>query len=174
MAHEWGRFVWWAGQNSGAIQALTSIVTVILTAILAYVTYRYVLLTNTLASNSQKQLLLVAHPNPAVETNLHPKSREIRITIANHGAYPFKIENAEVRATGDGGEEFTMELKELHQIVVGANDAAHGREFLHNRNVEFDSGALEDFLVVEFDCEDVLGLVKKRYQYSRILGLREV
>jgi len=176
MRQLWNSFGWWAGQNAGAIQAISSVVTVVLTAVLAIVTYCYVRLTRELAANSHKQLLLLANPNLAVEIKV-ASEREVCIRIENRGTYPFRLRNGEIQARDEDGKDFTIRLRELDGVIVGAGDDAQDRAFLQNVKIDKQSvecGSFEDFLYVEFDCEDVTGLVKKRYGYSRIPGLREL
>ena len=67
-----------------------------------------------------------------------------------------------------------MKLREMCGVIVGSNDNARNRVFLHERKIELDSGAFEDWLRVEFDCGDVIALAKKRYSYTKVDGLREM
>ena len=48
--------MWWTGQNAGAIQALSGVGVLLLTAALTYVTWKYVQLTSTIASLTRSQL----------------------------------------------------------------------------------------------------------------------
>ena len=181
MAYQWVRFIFWLGQNSTIVQALASIVTLLLTAILAWITYRYMKLTRQLAlsareqsTSAAQQLRLLAHPNPIVEVRTDRKERSVSITIINRGAYPFRLDNAVIGAADDEGEQFTVMLREMCGVIVGSNDNARNRVFLHERKIELDSGAFEDWLRVEFDCGDVIALAKKRYSYTKVDGLREM
>jgi hypothetical protein len=180
MAYQWCRLIFWLGQNSSAVQALTSIVTVILTAVLACITYRYMNLTRELARSAREQsacaaqqLRMLAHPNPSLEVQTDRKERSVSIKIINRGAYPFRIDNAVIDATDDEGKRFAMKLHEVCGVIVGSNDNARARVFLHDRKIELDSGKFEDWVCVEFDCEDLAALAKKRYTYSKVNGLRE-
>src|ERR1700693_1869035 len=74
MDHEWGRFVWWLNQNSGAIQALTSVVVVLLTIILAYCTVRALRTSDRALKISQGQLQAMLQPIV-----------ELAFTAANNG-----------------------------------------------------------------------------------------
>ena len=110
MAYQWVRFIFWLGQNSTIVQALASIVTLLLTAILAWITYRYMKLTRQLAlsareqsTSAAQQLRLLAHPNPIVEVRTDRKERSVSITIINRGAYPFRLDNAVIGAADDEG-----------------------------------------------------------------------
>ena len=181
MTYEWNRFIYWLGQNSTVVQALTSVVTVVLTAILAGITYRYMKLTRTLtvtatqqANSAVQQLRLLAHPNPAVGVRVNREIRSVSIQIFNRGAYPFRLDNGVIEAADDDGRDFTIKLHEICGVIVGGNHSAQTTVFLHDRNVELDSGAFEDWVSVKFDCEDVIGLVKRSYLHTRVNGLREV
>jgi hypothetical protein len=55
LAEQWGRFVWWTGQSASAIQAVSAVGTLILTAALTYVTWKYVRLTSTIALLTRSQ-----------------------------------------------------------------------------------------------------------------------
>lgn len=180
MDYEWGRFVGWLGQNAAAVQALSALATVLLTAVLAGATIRYIILTARLAKQSGKQteqskqqLLLIAHPNIFVHTHVERQERTIRLEITNRGAYPFRLDNVLLHGRDDDGKDFIMQCRELYWAIVGSGDTAHELHFLRERNVELDSGAFEDWLEVTFECEDVLGLVKKHYTYCNVTGLRE-
>ena len=52
MGYEWGRLIWWLGQNSAAIQAVAALTTVVLTGVLISVTMRYVSLTQKIVETS--------------------------------------------------------------------------------------------------------------------------
>src|SRR5712691_4548950 len=85
------RFMYWTGQNSAAIQALSSVVTVFLTALLAGVTYWYVHLTNRLARTAQIQLESLLQPDVEFEINLAMTTSEGNFSIKNKTAAPIKI-----------------------------------------------------------------------------------
>jgi hypothetical protein len=81
---------------------------VLLTAVLAYFNYRYISLTSDLARSASeqsasagRQLRLLAHPNPIVEVTVNRKQRTVSIKIINHGAYPFRLDNAEVKENNE-------------------------------------------------------------------------
>jgi HAMP domain-containing protein len=63
MAYEWGRLIWWLGQNAAAIQALTAIVVVLLTAALVFVTSWYVRLTREMSQTMNQQLAAASIPD---------------------------------------------------------------------------------------------------------------
>jgi hypothetical protein len=75
------------------------------------------------------------------------------------------------------GPPRTATLHELRGVIVGSNGHAGTRVFLNTANaakIELDSGAFEDWVIVEFDCEGAVGLVKKRYSYCNVYGLRDL
>jgi hypothetical protein len=57
VAYEWGRFVWWLGQNAAAIQAFASLITVILTFVLVRITAEYVRLNARMSRSAEAQLV---------------------------------------------------------------------------------------------------------------------
>jgi hypothetical protein len=180
--HQWGR-AGWAFNNEGAvwIQGFSAVVSAVLTAVLVGITWKYMRLTKNLAEQSRlqteqsrQQLLLMAHPNIVARVRVDRDRREVFIKITNRGAYPFRLRNVVIRGQDDEGNDFTMISHELWGVTLGTSDTADGHEFLHDRRVELNSGAFEDRLLVEFDCEDLLGLAQKRYSYSNLNGLREV
>ena len=127
------------------------------------------------AASAGQQLRLLAHPNPVVEVRADRDKRSVFIKIINRGAYPFRLDNAEINAMDDEGKPFTRKLCELcGGVIVGSNDNARTWVFLHEAKIELDSGAFQDWVQVEFDCEDAIGLAKKRYSYCNVTGLREI
>ena len=175
MVQQWGRFIWWLGQN------FVAVVEMLLTAVLAYFNYRYIKLTSELARSAReqsdsagRQLRLLAHPNPVVKVTIDRQKRSVCVEITNRGAYPFRLENAEIAANDDEGSPFTKKLHEVCGGLVGSNDNARTYAFLRDEKIDLGSGAFEDWLRVEFDCEDVIGLAKKRYSHTKVSGLREI
>jgi hypothetical protein len=95
--------MWWVGQNSAAIQAVSAVVTVIVTGILCCVTTRYVVLTSAIADTTQKQLSASLQPvlTMGVRNDILGNSpatmeqRQANISgsfhVANTGNTPFKI-----------------------------------------------------------------------------------
>jgi len=60
---QWERLVWWSGQNSAAIQALSSIAVVVLTAVLGGITLYYALITGRMARTMERQIEFSFQPN---------------------------------------------------------------------------------------------------------------
>src|SRR5262245_43445932 len=99
IGQQWGRFIWWTGQNSGAIQAMSGVGTLLLTAALTYVTWKYVQLTSAIASLNRSQLELNQRQ---FEHDLQPQvgfpSFEVdaprlvaKASIRNAGSRPFRV-----------------------------------------------------------------------------------
>jgi hypothetical protein len=76
MAYEWGRFIFWLGQNTAAVQALSSAANVLLTLALVGVTYRYVSLTKGILRASDAAALSVFLPDLAGSINIHYQRRD--------------------------------------------------------------------------------------------------
>jgi hypothetical protein len=71
MVYQWGRFMWWLaqGQNAGAVQAVSSVVVVVLTVALILVTARYVRLTGKSLALSSRHFSAIFQPRFKFETN---------------------------------------------------------------------------------------------------------
>ena len=101
MAYELGRFVYWVNQNSGAIQALSAVVIVILTGVLAWLTLKSVKAAEVAAISAQHQL--EANLQPTLEMELkpgfdlqsnegdHPFSKGANLKLRNVGSTPLKL-----------------------------------------------------------------------------------
>jgi hypothetical protein len=172
IVYQWHRMTWAFDHDGGVwVQGFAATVTAVVTVALCLITWRYVRLTNRLAANSDKQLRLLAHPNVFVSTVVNSQHRYVTVSVTNKGVYPFKIRKAHLQGNDEESEPFEIPMKELWNVVVGSNDTARTEVFLHERKIEFQS--FSDFVEVEFDCEDVMGLVGKRYYHSKVYGLRE-
>ena len=89
---QWGRFIWWTGQNAGAIQALSSVGILLLTATLTYVTWKYVQLTSTIANLTRSQLEHDLFPKVAFpKFDIDASSLVAHATIRNAGSRPFRV-----------------------------------------------------------------------------------
>jgi len=112
-----------------------------------------------------------------VEVTVDRNQRTVSIKVINRGAYPFRLDNAEIRENWGTDEDeetpWTVKLHELCGGIVGSKEEARTKVFLHNAEI-VDFGAFEDWVIIEFDCEDVIGLVKKRYSHCNVTGLREL
>ena len=80
--------------------------------------------------------------------------------ISNRGAYPFRLDDAVLSARDDDGAPFIRPLHELSGggVIVGTSDHAMTWVFLHDARIEVTSGAFEDWVQIEFNCQDVIGL----------------
>ncbi len=97
-----------------------------------------------------QDLRLLAHPNIFVEVRVDRQNRSVSVTMSNRGAYPFKIDHAEINLTADE-QPFRRTLRELcGGVIVASGDSARTREFLNNTTIELDSGAFEDWVRVDF------------------------
>jgi hypothetical protein len=89
---QWGRFIWWAGQNAGAIQALSGVGILLLTGAITYVTWKYVQLTSTIVNLTRSQLEHDLLPKVAFpKFDIDASSLVAHATIRNAGSRPFRI-----------------------------------------------------------------------------------
>jgi hypothetical protein len=189
LVYQWSRAVWafdhdggvWVQGFAGIVSAITTIVLAVLTICSLRLTRRALKAAHAQAVASKRQaeqmrqqLLLMAHPNVVVKVNVDANRRTVEVKFLNRGAYPFVIEDAVLRASDDDGTDFEMPLREVRGATACSGDSVSTLEFLHERTVELHSGAFSDMAKVEFECNDTLGLIRKRYEYSNLFGLRDV
>lgn len=106
----------WLNVNAGAVQGVSAVVTVILTALLIVVTWRYVRLTNKLARSAQDQFDLgqrqfelackaaVLPYLPQFNFNLEPNGNDPRnwmYSFSNGGNLPLLVQHAEIQVKSD-------------------------------------------------------------------------
>src|ERR1700692_2768567 len=92
IGEQWGRFVWWAGQNAGAIQAMTGVGTLLLTAVLAYITWKYVRLTGTIALVTRSQYASDHLPKLSFpKFDIDASMLAAHVTVRNEGSRPFRV-----------------------------------------------------------------------------------
>jgi hypothetical protein len=107
MAYEWGRFVWWLNQNSGAIQAVTSVVIALLTVVLAYCTVRALRTSDRALRISQGQLQAMLQPIAELAFTPGPHGESVGfdqktfwqggvLDIKNVGTAPLKIQEVSI------------------------------------------------------------------------------
>ena len=97
MEYQWGRFVWWLGQNSAAVQALAAVATVVLTCVLILVTRRYVLLTQKILEAGEASICALFLPdiNAGIEFT-HPRRAELSVWVENVGESPIRLSRAKL------------------------------------------------------------------------------
>ncbi len=95
----------WLNTNAGAIQGISAALTVVVTAVLAWITWRYVRLTNTLVASTQKQFQLTqkqfhAAYLPQLTLRVYNTGSELRRVVfqfSNVGTLPVRIHSLLVR-----------------------------------------------------------------------------
>lgn len=119
---EWGRFIWWTGQNAGAIQALSGVGILLLTAGLTYVTCKYVRLTSAIANLTRSQLEYDLLPKVALpKFDIDASSLLVRATIRNAGSRPFRVISIGIACFDAKAEQPLyprMELSEYRDAVL--------------------------------------------------------
>jgi hypothetical protein len=183
------RFVWWWQHDANApaifVQALSAGVTAIVTAVLCWLNYRYLVYTQKQAETTLAQLR--ASMRPIIDIQLRfggaqdsfggDKFKDIvAIKIANVGAHPLMLRTV-VCAWEHSSDAALVEqeVRPFRGIVVSAEDHAY-QEFRLSVNgkpptVErFDSWS--DFFSVTVSCCDIGGISNVTYEYQRVTGLR--
>lgn len=140
---QWGRLLWWLGQgqNAAAVQALSAVATVMLTGLIAFVTWKYVSLTGKYVNLTRAAVDLT---KAGFQAEMHPKlafslgepagdlvnftasirnagSRPIR--IISLGVFCFDVKNAEPlfpRMELDNYRDVTLAPSDQLPVVVSA------------------------------------------------------
>lgn len=185
---QWHRATWAFNHDGAAwVQGFSAIVTVLVTGILAFITYKYVRLTATLVQHAhqqteqaRQQLLLMAHPNVTLNVDVNVKERRICVSIKNHGAYPFQVSNGILtypEFAEDGNkvnDQVLFRLNQLEGAIVSSHESAEEYFFPKEITDDIQCGMFSDIAEIQFTCKDVLGLVEKRYSHRNVGGLREI
>jgi hypothetical protein len=187
--YQWGRAVW-AFDNDGAawVQGFAALVSASITAILATLTacsLRYTRLALKASGRQafesarqvdelRNQLRLMAHPNVAVSIEVADSDRLVRVTFTNRGAYPVLVRNVYLQQTIGGEYEFRRRLGEVDGVTISSGSASITEEFLtRSTEMQIDMGpGFSDFVEVEYECSDTVGLVSERYVYQNLFGAR--
>ena len=94
---QWGRFIYWLGQNAPAVQGFTAIITVVLTIVLIAVTIQYVKLTRGILEASEASMRSSFLPDLDGRIEVDSARRDqLYISVANGGLPPFRIVRAKV------------------------------------------------------------------------------
>jgi hypothetical protein len=177
----WHRLAYWLGQNWPAVvQAVCAVVTVGLTAVLAWLTKKYIELTANLAANADRQTKILVQPNLHIASSVQGieyfpgrKYYQGDIVLHNKGPYPVLITGASVSFQENGtGELVERKLHRLLNCVIPAGEDISERlrvdEWLKSDD---DLGPFHDFLTTTIDCRDMAGVCCCRYGYQPATGL---
>lgn len=97
MGCQWGRFIWWLGQNSAAVQALAAVATVALTGVLIFVTMRYVSLTQKILEAGEASMRAGFLPDISAYIDFtHPRRDELSVYVKNVGESPIRVSRAKL------------------------------------------------------------------------------
>jgi hypothetical protein len=167
----------WLNENAEGVQAITAIVIVFLTAVLVYVTGRYVRLTKDMAQTLREQLAASFQPN--VEMTLtncsaghwsdgRGKQGETvggTITIRNKGNLPLKVVTVAMKLIYDNGAFPVQTVTEDAKHRVVAPDEM--TEFLHVI-IEVPSGGstTPHEQIAQIHCSDLAGVSKHSFSVS--------
>ena len=182
MTDQLGRFVWWLNQNSGAIQAVTSIVIALLTVVLAYCTVRALSTSNRALTISQGQLQAMLQPTaelaftPAVHGEMVGFGKRTFnqggvLDIKNVGTAPFKIQEVFIvvreRSDEDRDSQYEVAIAKYTNRVITPTAALSER-------IVFDIRASADRTIVygvHLDCSDMSGLHAHSFRWFPADGL---
>jgi hypothetical protein len=130
---QWQRFWWWLQHDQSApaviIQALTSLITVVLTATLCWVTYQYMQLTRTLARTAQDQLRASLRPSIEVweefggaqdSTGQEIFRDRVFVLIKNTGHSPLLVTKVTADWDHTPGQRVESEILDFRNIVLNA------------------------------------------------------
>jgi len=181
MDNTWHRFTYWLEMNwPSAVQAVSAVATVALTAALAWFTRKYIELTAELAASAQRQTMILAQPNLDITSEVRSigagaghRYYEAHVTLHNKGAYPVLVKRVTVGWQVEGPQEFVEhDLLSLRNSVIPAGKAVHDRlrvdEGVRDEN---SLGPFSDFLATTVRCEDLTALCPCEYRYQPAKGL---
>ena len=191
-ANEWGRLLWWSGQNSNAIQALSAIAIVGLTAALSGITLYYSRLTRRMAIAMEKQIEFSFQPNVATSITFRAAGESsslgvrqedsiyANVIVENKGSVPLKLDSLTMIVI------FEKALFADASAIVG--DASNlvlmpgsHKEFRLLANVPIDASRAKHHRRVILKCTDLTGLSKHTFEISdadsdvtHYLGFRDI
>ena len=104
LIEQWHKFVYWSGQNSGSILALSGIIQTISTVVLVGVTGWYVSLTKLLADASTSQLKVLVQPDLGGHFRILFRSEDstfyLCFHIANECNYAIRVHSVKIEGCG--------------------------------------------------------------------------
>jgi len=146
MTHEWERFVWWLGQNAGAIQALSALATTMLTVALAATTIWYARLTHHGIRVNKTQLAAQYIPFLGISTDFNGEG-DILIEVTNLGQYHLRIFHVSLLSRSSQIEH-TLNKWPQFRIKGGSNESI-------KRTFAIPAGTSRDSLIVLVECSDL-------------------
>lgn len=141
MGYELHRFAWWLSHDSNApsvfVQATCSACTMVITAALCRVTYRYMQLTRALSQTAAAQLRAAVRPIIAVRFSFGGGqdscggvsfTNQVYITIINTGSNPLIIKKATIRwEHSPQSEPLEKEVAGFKAVVISSQKEASDR-----------------------------------------------
>jgi hypothetical protein len=183
------RFVWWVQNDPTAvvvsIQCFSSVVTIVITGILCWVTYCYMMLTRELVLTAQKQLRESVRPVIAVYLRFGGAQNSYGedifrdrtyVTISNQGTLPLVVQRVLLGWDhSDKGAWVEKELPGFRNIVMNPSIERQEDCWMVVDNIppsveHFDSWS--DFVSVTVWCSDLGGASPVSYIYQRATDLR--
>jgi hypothetical protein len=182
------RFFWWVYHDPNApavFQAVASVLTVAITAILCWITYRYMVLTRHLVETTREQLKAALTPVLFVRLEFRGArddyggeifKDQLYINIKNTGTNPLAIHKAVVEWEHSPTERETKaEAAGFRGVVIsaGADDHDVVRMLKGSTLPRFDHfGSWSDHVSVTVECSDLGGISPMTYIHQNVTGLR--
>jgi hypothetical protein len=173
---EWQRLVWWSGQNSAAIQALSAIAIVVLTAVLGGITLYYALITGRMARTMERQIEFSFQPNVLTAITFqaegggtafglrHEDTVYADIKVENKSNVPIKLVSVGMLVKFDNGVfPDSWSIKEAGDIVLAPG--AH-KEFSMMVDVPPRATRANYTRRVNLKCTDLSGVSRHTFSIS--------
>lgn len=173
MTYEWGRFIWWLGQNASAIQALAAIATTLLTLALVWATSKYVVLTQRILATSEKQLIAQYQPHVKITLNATLWTGEVKFTIQNAGTRTIKLVAVNVGWTYPDNPLMwgRLGMKIQNRTVLEPAESISFDTKIR-RDIEEVPAEFFNEITIYVDCADLNAPEKHSFSYSRNGGLQ--
>ena len=168
----------WLDSHAGTVQAFAAVASVLLTAMLAYITWRYTNLTHRIAAITEKQLASSIQPVLRVEIvdRLHGQASDavdvssFHLYVRNEGITPFKIKAITAFVKYKNTDVVRHEIVSDENIVVMPNNNDQRQLEL---DVSSDQESPQDYhIAIGVDCTDLAGVTDHSFIYDERQGLR--
>ena len=172
MEFELGRLSWWLGQNAAAIQALSAMVTTLLTLVLVAVMWRYVLLARSMLTVSEKHVLAEYQPNISIMLEATLWTGEVAFSLQNEGRRTVRLIGVEVGWTYPGDPlmrgRLSVGLDNRNTLRAGESIPFNTRI---RREVDEVPATFFNDLAIYVDCKDLTAPGEHCFTFSRNRGL---
>ncbi len=168
----------WLDSHAGAVQAFAAVASVLLTAMLAYVTWRYTNLTHRIATITEKQLASSIQPVLRVEIvdRLHGQASDavdvssFHLYVRNEGTTPLKLKAIAAFVKYKNTDVIRHDIVTDDNIVVMPNNNDQRQLEL---DVSSDQESPQDYhIAIGVDCTDLAGVTDHSFIYDEREGLK--